>query len=1151
MRLFRALAACGVFGVAIVFLVGCNQTLSPKRVQTLAIQGKVHGGQQPVSGSTIQLYATSASGTGGASTALISATVTTSDGTGNASDPNANPGNALNSLPTGYFTITGDYTCPTADSQVYLTASGGNPGLASGTNNTALELIAPLGSCAQLGATTSVNVDEVTTVGAVAALYPYMTSYSAVGSASTATQDLANLFSVASEYISTTTGFAPGPNLPSGFYASSNEINALANSVAYCVNSAGGTAGDGSRCGALFLAAKPSSGTAPTDTVGALIDILNNPTNNVSSIFNFGSSTGPFQPTPAVAPPDWTLPIVPIPVAPNFLPGGGTYANAQTVSITSPTSGVTIYYTTNGATPTTSSSVYSSAVTVAANETLKAIAVSTRNAGTTAASTASYTITGAAATPVLSPVAGTYTAPQLVTIASATADATIYYTVDGTTPTAASAVYTGGVWASSSTTVKAIAIAGSSTSGAASAAYTIQVTSGTIYTFAGTLNHAGDGGPATSAAMNPSSTAVDGSGNLYIVDIDHNAIRKVTVATGIVTTVAGNGSGGYSGDGGPATSAQLSTPRGVAVDASGNLYIADYGNNRIRKVTAATGVITTVAGNGTAGYNGDNIAATAAELKNPFALAVDAVGNLYIADYLNQRIRKVTAANGMITTVAGTGTAGYNGDNIAAASATVKNPTGVAVDGAGNLYIADYLNYRVREVSAATGTITTVAGNGTTTYNGDSIAATTASIYPYGVAVDVYGNLYIPDRTHDRIRKVTAASGVVTTVAGNGTAGFSGDNGLATSAEINLPSAVAVDGSGNLYISDNSNRVREVAASTGNITTVAGAGSLEVLGDGGPATSAYLFSPQGLAVASNGDVYVADTSNNRIRKIAAATGIITTVAGNGTAGYNGDNIAATSAALSAPQGVALDASDNLYIADSTNNRVRMVSATTGVITTVAGNGSAGYNGDNIAATSAELYGPAAMALDASGNLYIADAFNERVRKVAASTGVITTVAGNGTKGYNGDNIAATSAELYQPEGIVLDASGNLYVSDTFNARVRMVAASTGTITTVAGNGTAGYNGDSIAATSAELYEPGALAFDSSGNLYIGDGINHRVRKVASGIITTFAGNGTFGYSGDGGAATAAEVSDPSALAFDAHGRLYLTDQSAVVRVVYP
>jgi len=305
----------------------------------------------------------------------------------------------------------------------------------------------------------------------------------------------------------------------------------------------------------------------------------------------------------------------------------------------------------------------------------------------------------------------------------------------------------------------------------------------------------GDGGAATNAALlQPIGVAVDGGGNLFITD--YQRIRKVAT-NGIITTVAGNGyvagANGIipSGDGGAATNAALNFPQGVAVDGSGNLFIADYGNSVIRKV-ATNGIITTVAGNGTNGYSGDNGAATMAELNYPQGVAVDGSGNLFIADSFNGAIRKV-ATNGIITSVAGG-----------------LSPFGLAVDGSGNLFIVDRGNQRICKL-ATNGIITMVAGNGTNGYSGDGSAATNAELsFPWGVAVDGSGNLFIASQIDNRIRKVTT-NGIITTVAGNGTGGYSGDGGAATNASLNSPVAVAVDGSGNLFIGDSANKcIRKV-----------------------------------------------------------------------------------------------------------------------------------------------------------------------------------------------------------------------------------------------------------------------------------------------------------------------------------------------------
>ncbi len=633
---------------------------------------------------------------------------------------------------------------------------------------------------------------------------------------------------------------------------------------------------------------------------------------------------------------------------------------------------------------------------------------------------------------------------------------------------------------------------------------------------------------ASASIGSPLSVAADASGNVYFTSL--NCVFKIDTS-GTLTRIAGLSQAGFTGDGGPATSAHLDfvlgTPAGIAVDSAGNLYIADPNNSRIRMISA-NGTITTVAGNGQFGFSGDGGPATSAQLYSPTGVAVDASGNLYIADTNNQRIRKVST-NGTITTVAGTGQSGSAGDGGPATSALFRSPQGVAIDAAGNLYIADANNARVRKVSS--GIITTVAGGG----NGaDGGPATSAQLgKPQGVAVDAAGNLYIADSSDDRIRKVSMA-GIISTVAGNEQIGFSGDGGPASSAVVNRPQGVALDAAGNLYIADSNNsRVRKVSTG-GIITTLAGGGSG---GDGGPATSAQLESPLGVAVDAAGDLFIADTNGNRARRVLP-NGTISTAAGNGTSGYSGDGGPATGAQLWTPYGVAVDSAGNLFIAEATTNRVRKVS--NGVISTVAGTTIGGFSGDGGPATSAQLFSPQSVAVDASGNLYIADSMNNRVRKVSPS-GVISTVAGNGQSGYSGDGGPATSAQLGEPWGVAIDSAGNLYIADYFNFRIRKVSTS-GVITTAAGNGQPGSSGDGGSATNATLYYPRGVAVDSAGNLFIADTDNNRIRKVSStGIITTIAGMANSGYSGDGGPATSARLNLPSALAVDAAGNVYIAD----------
>ena len=565
---------------------------------------------------------------------------------------------------------------------------------------------------------------------------------------------------------------------------------------------------------------------------------------------------------------------------------------------------------------------------------------------------------------------------------------------------------------------------------------------GTITTVAGTgeRGFSGDGGRATLARLwAPKGVATDDAGNLYIADQVNRRIRKVD-STGTITTVAGTGESGFSGDGGPAASARLGPYVDVATDDTGNLYITDTWNQRIRKVDS-TGTITTVAGTGEGGSGGDGGPATSAQLQSPSGMAFDSAGNLYIADTGNRRIRKIDSL-GTITTFAGSGLYSVDsGDDGPATSARLWIPEGVATDSAGNLYIADAGDRRIRKIDSL-GTITTFAGSGVL---GDGDPATLARLdSPRGVAVDNAGNLYIADTGNDRIRKVDS-TGTITTFAGTGETTFSGgyrDGGPASLARLFYPVDLVLDGVGNLYIAERGNhRIRKVDP-FGTITTFAGTGERSPSGyyyGSGPATAIPLDSPHGVAVDREGNLYIADRGDHWIRKVDS-TGTITYVAGTGERGFSGDGGPAVKAQLRFPSGVAVDDAGNLYIADTSNHRIRKVDST-GTITTFAGTGEGGSGGDGGPAVQSRLANPYGVALDGAGNLYIADSGNNRIRKVDSS-GAITTVAGTGELGFGGDGGPAVQAQLYNPFGLALDDAGNLYIADTGNHRIRVLTSFT-------------------------------------------------------------------------------------------------------------
>ena len=666
-----------------------------------------------------------------------------------------------------------------------------------------------------------------------------------------------------------------------------------------------------------------------------------------------------------------------------------------------------------------------------------------------------------------------------------------------------------------------------------------ELPSGSITTIVGGTTFTGDGGPAVDAPVaRPEQTAIDASGNVYFADTSNHRIRKVDRATGVITTVAGNGDIGLSGDGGPAIAATFTFPAGVALDGSGNLFIADTGNSRIRRVDAVTGVIATIAGR-RLGYGGDEGPAIAADLNAPRGLALDAAGNLYVADSTNHRIRKITVA-GFITTVAGNGQADFSGDNGPATAAALNSPRALAVDSSGNLWIADTFNGRIRWVDAA-GVIRTID------------AGTLG--FPRGIAVGVDGDVFVSDTGNHRILRVNSA-GSVSTVAGAGTPGFSGDRGSPTEAFLNEPYGLSVDGAGILVIADRgNNRIRRIAeggerrltpigVSLGPkvITTIAGNGQLDFIGDEGPATAARLRSPSAVVSDASGNLFVADSANHRIRRVDRAAGTISTVAGTGRAGFAGDGGLAAEALINFPQGLAIDGAGAIYIADTENHRIRRIDPV-GVIRTFAGTGVAGYSGANGRAESALLSHPTGIAIDRQGNVYIADTGNHRIRRVAAETGLITTVAGNGGTNFSSDERPATEVSLNSPRSVAVDSSGNLYIADSGDDQIRRVDFRTQIIQRIAGTGERTFYGDGGPALAAALNFPLSVAIDRAGAVLILDSFNHRLRHVQTetGVIRTIAGIGIPGFLGDGGPAADAMLWAPSHVAVDAAGNILLAD----------
>jgi sugar lactone lactonase YvrE len=639
-----------------------------------------------------------------------------------------------------------------------------------------------------------------------------------------------------------------------------------------------------------------------------------------------------------------------------------------------------------------------------------------------------------------------------------------------------------------------------------------------------------DGKPATSAALIlPRFVALDKKGNLYIADYEHR-IRKVNAKTNVITTIAGKGISGFSGDGGAAKTALLSYPVGIVFDEQGNLLFSDSGNNRIRKIDTK-GIITTIAGTGAWGFDGDGGAATSASLAQPFGLALDEAGNLYICDQGNNRVRMVDT-QGIITTVAGNGIAGYAGDGGPATLASLNFPYAAIVDNSGNLYIGDFNNFVVRKVDTQ-GTITTFAGNNADGCDGDGGPATSATIGGPGGFAIIAGALLISGGGCSKVRAVDLGTNIIVTVAGHG-GGYDGDGNPPLSTKFRGQRGLLFDSTGSLLIVDRGNqRIRRLDSNTKLVNTIAGG----FVGDGGKGTAASLGLPNGVSYDSiTGALYIADTNHNRVR-VLYPTGIIETVAGTGISGYSGDGGPATQARLNSPYAVATDRSGNLFIADEGGGVIRKVDST-GTITTFAW---------------AETFGCLdSLVTDAAGNLYGADPCRYVIWKISADGSTTTAVAGvPDWYGFNSDGILATEAWLGAPMGLALDAKGNLYIADTDNSRVRMVNPITGLISTIAGTGECNFSGDGGPATAATLCWPYGVAADNKGNILIADyGYGH-VRSVnKSGVIQTIAGTGVGGYNGNGLPATQTNLDTIVSLAVGSNGAVYVVDslQSRVRKI---
>jgi sugar lactone lactonase YvrE len=708
---------------------------------------------------------------------------------------------------------------------------------------------------------------------------------------------------------------------------------------------------------------------------------------------------------------------------------------------------------------------------------------------------------------------------------------------------------------------------------------------GVVTTFAGST-YGGANGTGTDATFAyPQGLAVDASGNIYVADTNNHSIRKITPG-GVVTRLAGSdvvgGAPAYAD--GTGTDAKFSYPTGLTVAANGDIYVADSGNSLIRKVTPGGVVSRFVGSPGTFGYaDGDgNIIRAAFGSISGFIISQN--GDAYITDTNTNSIRKISPA-GVITTIAGAGISGFADGT--GTNAEFAGPQGLAVDASGNIYVADTSNHSIRKVTHG-GVVTTVAGSGVPGYT-DGTGTNAQFSNPNDVAIGPDGNIYVADTTNNSIRKVTPA-GVVTTVAGS-TAGVT--DGTGTNAQFNGPYGLAVDANGDIYVSDFYNHLIRKVTPAGVVTTLAGSGAPGSAD--GTGADAYFNYPGKLSISSNGDIYVSEPNNQLIRKVTPL-GVVTTVAmatptalkiysdilhfTNNTsiqtitgsrsfatmsitdytssisivqttnliagipnlAGSN--NGTSRGAAFNTPNNITSGPDGNFYVADTQNHCIRKVTPA-GIVTTFVGlPGNLGFYNDT--GTNATFNGPRDIAFGPDGNMYVADQYNHAIRKVTLA-GVVTTLAGGGIGGSNDGT--GTQAYFHLPAGLAVGPDGNIYVADRNNNRIRKITPG-GDVTTFAGSG-AGGDGNGTG-TDAEFAYPEGLAFDTSGNIYVADSVNHSIRKVTpAGVVTTLAGNPVSPGPEDG-TGTDAHFLYPYDVAIGPDGNIYVADQAnQLIRKITP
>eukprot|EP01034_Spumella_vulgaris_P027613 gene27612-34360_t len=736
---------------------------------------------------------------------------------------------------------------------------------------------------------------------------------------------------------------------------------------------------------------------------------------------------------------------------------------------------------------------------------------------------------------------------------------------------------------------------------------------GIITTVVGTSNSgdSGSGGPATSADISAPYQLMGDMNTLYFAANGNHRVKTVDFASGIVTVFTGTGSPGSTGDGGLASSAKLNGPRGIWLDAYQNVYISETSGYRVRKVTAQSGLISTIIGVGQLGSSGDGGAATAVQVGSPDQLYLDSTARLFVADRVNNKVRVLSG--GIVTRFAGTETQGSTDITGAATSTNINQPTGVWGTTDGTMFLSEYVGNKAKKVDFG-GLISTIAGTGAgsavaSAANGDGGPAILATFNsPYYFGIDSIGSLYLADAGSNKVRKLysTAPSATPTvsptiapsisptrsptatpsvlvapsctptsppslsaapslsmtpsvtpsaapsvqlsdlygivTYAGTGASGYSGNGVRVTSAVLKSPRAIWFDASGNAYISDTNNHFVRKVRTSGIITSVIGTGTAADNGNGGPATSADIYTPYQL-VGDNATLYLSVNDNNRVKALNLVSGILSVFAGTGTVGSDGDSGPATSATLNSPRGVWLDVSKNVYIGETSGYRVRKVSGTDGLISTIIGTGASGSGGDGGAATAARVGSLDQLYMDSAARLFVADRGNCRVRTLQA--GILSKFAGTGTLGSTDVTAAASSTTLNFVSGVWGTSDGVIFIAEYGGHKIKK-------ITTIAGTGVSGTTANGIRASSAQIAASNAVWTDSQGRVYFSEGLTSVRKFPLSTLLNTIAGNGVSAFAGDGAKATSSSLNTPYQVIIDSKSNVYIADSvNNRIRVVDP